>query len=377
MLLLTVLALVRLWLVTRPRLRLQFAPLRRFAAAAVVGGLTCAALLSPVLSAMGSHLGEGQWISPKIWWRSSAPGVDVLAFFVPNPVGTLFGWVASGWLAAMPDGLHENVAAVPWTAVFAVAVALLYTGVRLPAYWTVFTGLTAWLALGPFVHLAGWNTHIPTPWALLRYVPVLGAARMPTRLTVLVMLGASVLLAFAVKALRERARRPWMAAAAIGALLLIELMPAPRVVHNARPPSFTATIAADPRDVRVLHLPFGLRDGMSSAGDFSAYAQFLQTFHQKPLVGGYLSRLPSRGVPNYRRYRLFRLLFDLSERRPVSAARMESSIEQVHAELPALKIGYVIVDTTRASEQLVAYAKSALDLEWVATDQGQALYIVR
>ena len=33
------------------------------------------------------------------------------------------------------------------------------------------------LALGPFVHVAGVNTYLPTPWTLLRYVPLIGEAR--------------------------------------------------------------------------------------------------------------------------------------------------------------------------------------------------------
>jgi hypothetical protein len=156
-------------------------------------------------------------------------------------------------------------------------------------------------------------------------------------------------------------------------------MPAPRPIHAAFPPSFVEVIKADPRPIRVMHLPFGLRDGLSSTGDFSPYAQFLQTFHEKPLLGGYLSRLPKDGVTRYRSVRLFRLLFDLSERKPVDSARMEAAIEHAHAvdEARALQIGYVVVDTHRASPQLFAFARSALDLEWIATEDGQALYIVR
>lgn len=377
MLVLTVLVALRAWMTARPRIAWRIRPLMRFVPAGAAGALTCAVLLSPVLSAMGSHLGDERWISPKVWWRSSAPGVDLLAFLVPNPVGSLFGWIASDWLSSMPDGLYENVASIPWTATFAVAIAVLHAGLRLPAYWMAFTASMAVLALGPFVHVAGWNTHIPTAWAIVRYLPVIGAARMPTRLTVLVMLGVAVLLAFAVRALRARSARPWLPTAIVGTLLAIELLPAPRPVHDARVPSFYATIAADLRSVRVMHLPFGLRDGLSSAGDFSAYAQFLQTFHEKPLIGGYLSRLPSGKLPGYRRFRLFRLLLDLSEGRPVSAERLEGAIEEAHREAAALQIGYVIVDITRASPQLVSFARSALDLQLIATEEGQALYIVR
>jgi hypothetical protein len=221
------------------------------------------------------------------------------------------------------------------------------------------------------------NTYIPTPWVLLRYVPVIGAARMPTRLSILVILGMSVLVAFALRALRARARRPWMPPVLVGGLLLVELMPAPREIHHVRVPEFYKRIAADPRQVRVLHLPFGLRDGMSSTGDYSPSAQFLQTFHGKPLVGGYLSRLPAGGVNRYRRIGLYRTLIDLSERLPVDAATLESTIEEAHLQRRGLQIAYVVVDTTRASPQLVEFAKSALDLQRVATEEGQELYIVR
>jgi hypothetical protein len=376
-LLLTILVLVRTWIALRPRISWRSQRMRRLVPVGLVAGVTCVALLAPVLSAMTRHMGEGQWISPPVWWRSSAPGVDLLAFFVPNPVGTFLGGAASGWLARMPDGLVENVAAIPWTVLVTIAIAVVYAGVRLPVYWSVFTALAALLALGPFVHVAGVNTYIPTPWALLRYLPVIGAARMPTRLTILVMLGVAVLLACALKGLRARSGRPWVPTLLVGALMLVELFPAPRTLHPVRVPGFYSTLAADPRSVHVMHLPIGLRDGLSSTGDFSAHAQFLQTFHGKPLVGGYLSRLPRREVQRYRQIPLLSVLLDLSEGAEISAARRAVAMDQAHETAIRLKIGYVIVDTSRVSPELVAFARSALHLEHVETDGGQELYIVR
>ncbi len=55
----------------------------------------------------------------------------------------------------------------------------------------------ALLALGPFIQVAGLNTHIPTPWALLRYVPIVGLARSPSRFAVIVIMGVSTLFALA------------------------------------------------------------------------------------------------------------------------------------------------------------------------------------
>ena len=76
-------------------------------------------------------------------------------------------------------------------------------------------------------------------------------------------------------------------------------------------------VAADPRPVRVLSLPFGLRDGLSSRGNYSSSSQFYQTFHEKRLVGGYISRLPGDSVERYRRNTTLRVLLRLSEGTPV------------------------------------------------------------
>ena len=64
----------------------------------------------------GSIFGQRKWISPQIWWRNSAPGVDLLAFFAPNPLNPLVRLALYDWFASLPGGFNENVASVPWVA---------------------------------------------------------------------------------------------------------------------------------------------------------------------------------------------------------------------------------------------------------------------
>jgi hypothetical protein len=110
------------------------------------------------------------------------------------------------------------------------------------------------------------------------------------------MMGVSVLFALAVwQVLAKRQARQRLLCAAIAGALIFELAPVPRTVYSAEIPSIYRTIAADPRPVLVLELPFGVRDGLSSTGNFSAASQFYQTFHHKRLLGGYLSRVDRQG----------------------------------------------------------------------------------
>jgi hypothetical protein len=380
-LLFTVLALARIWLVIRHRVSWVFPTMLPSGRTLVVAGGACAVLLSPVLSALLGAASESQWSRPTVLWRSSPPGLDLFAFFVPNPLHPWFGHYFAGAASQMPGGFVENIASIPWTLIAVLVAAAACARTALPRYWLAFTAFAALLALGPFIRVAGVMTYVPTPWTLLRYVPVVGAARMPSRMTALVMLGLALLLAFALRELRERMHRsptPGRRAGAFTALvagaLMFEMLPAPRTLHTAEVPSVNRIIAADPRPVRVLNLPFGLRDGLSSHGNASAAGQYFQTVHEKQLLGGYVSRLPRRKVQQYRRLGVTRVLIDLSEGRPVPWWRTEAAIAQAHELMPTLGIGYVVVNTDSTSEDLMAFARAAFDLTRVASDGPYVLY---
>ena len=373
MLVLTLLALLRVWLTLRPRL-VSVPPLAVSIRVVVPACAVCIAILTPVLYAAGSPFGERQWIWPEILWQSSPPGVDLLAFFVPNPQHPWFGGMSRAWLAALPNGFVENVASIPLVALLTIGLSMRWAGFHPPGRVLVFTAFFALLALGPFVSIAGHFTYVPTPWALLRYLPVIGAARMPTRLTVIVLLGIALLTAMALQHLRSRVRRPGLLTAAFGAVLLFELLPAPRPVYSADVPSIYHIVAADPRPVRLMELPFGLRDGMSSAGNFSAYGQFYQTVHGKHLVGGYISRLPKRSVESYRRFPVLGALMQLSEGRPVEPGLLADAYASADRTLERLQIGYVVVDRTQAQDALVDLARAAFHLTLVASAQNLELY---
>jgi hypothetical protein len=232
------------------------------------------------------------------------------------------------------------------------------------------------LALGPFVFIGGLNTYIPGPWALLRYAPIIGSARMPSRFAVVASLGVAILLAGALAALGRRypARRRAIAIA-VGCALAFELAPVPRTLYSARIPSIYEIIAADPRPVRVLELPFGVRDGLSSHGDFSARYQYYQTLHHKRLIGGYLSRISRKRVGEVRSQPTLDALLIMSEGGTLEADHAGRIRDRAPTFLSRSNVGYVVIQEDHTPPHLAAFVKDAWQLVEVARDGATVLYI--
>jgi hypothetical protein len=208
----------------------------------------------------------------------------------------------------------------------------------------------------------------------LRYLPIIGAARMPTRMTILVMLGLSMLFAMAVAHLRRRVARPRLVVACIAVLLVFELLPAPRPVFSAAVPELHRIIRDDPEPVRVLNLPFGLKDGLSERGSYSARSQYFQTVHEKRLIGGYLSRLPDDAIPRYRRHPVVRVLLRLSEGRALDPGMEEEALAAAPEFVHRMQLGYVVLDTGLCSPELVAFVKKAFPMSRLTVEGPWELY---
>lgn len=343
---------------------------------AVIAGIASAGPLSPVIYGLGQGIADGQFVSPPVLWRSSPRGVDLFAYVHPNPNHPVSKWLLGDGQAAAPTVFVEYTAAFSMVAVGLVIAGLVLARFRpYPSWWWLTVGAMT-LSLGPFVIAGGVNTYVPGPWAILRYVPVISAVRTPTRFAIVAALGLAMLMAGALAALGERwphRRRAigWMAVV----LLLVELMPAPRTLYPGTYSPLSTLIAADPRPSRVLNLPFGVRDGRSSAGDFSARYQFEQTRHQKPLIGGYLSRVSERRLAGMiDHYPPLGLLVAMSEGRTLSEAEAARFVAEGPAFVAAADIGYVVIDASRATPQMQALAIAAMDLETIAVDGSTTLY---
>lgn len=379
LLMVALLACARGLLAWRPRVRLDDpeSVLPRAWRLGALAVATCALLMLPVIAGVVLRAIDGRLPATETFWRSSPRGVDLLAYFVPNPNSPWFGDTTRPWLLPpRGDAFPEFVASFSLAA-FAVIAVAAWRGL-LPRIWVVFTACFALLSLGPFIHVAGVNTYVVGPWALLRYVPIIGMARSPSRFAIVAALGLSLLFAFALQELwrrRSGSGRAWAALLAI--VLVAELTPFPRPLYSAAVPriyDLVGSSTAHPDDAgRLLELPTGLRDGTSSVGNFNPASPFFQTKHRRPVIGGYLSR-----VSGWRKQRnaLDPMMFALttaSEGRALSPAQLDAAREWREPFLRRSCVRYVILDRNRAPGGLRETAIALLRLTHVYDDGAYEL----
>jgi hypothetical protein len=375
LILLTALA-CRIWLSWRPTLRLNVdrAQLTTLVRLGLVSVGVCVLFMAPSLIGIALRIADGRMPDTNVYWRSSPRGVDVLSYLVPNPNHAWFGDVTRSWfIPNEPGASTELVGSISVVALVVVASAAYLR--LLPRMWVAFTAFFVALSLGPFIHIAGMNTSIIGPWALLRYVPVIGMARSPSRFAIVAVLGVSLLVGFSLAELSRRYRVPRPAWLLFALMLGIELIPAPRPLFSAAIPDVYRRVAVNGDETgRLLELPTGIRDGTSSMGNFNASSEYFQTAHQRPLVGGYLSRISTWRKHENQRTPMLRALFALSEGRPVSAEELDAARRSREAFLRRSCVKFVLINKVRASPELQEFAVDLLGLTPFYQDEGYALF---
>ena len=284
-------------------------------------------------------------------------------------------WLAGSAQLAAPTVFVEHTASLSLVALAVVVFGAWRLGLR-PAGWVTLTVVFGLLALGPFVHRRRRQHVCPRSVgaAALRAGRSAWRAR-PTRFAIVAALGLTMLFALALAECGRRwphRRRQVLAVTAVA--LLVELWPAPRPLYSAAISPVYDLVRADPRDVRILELPFGVRDGTSSEGDFSARYQFNQTRHGKPLMGGYLSRVSARRVREVKETPMLSALLALSEDRTLPPADLEGLRHGAPAFVDTARLGWVVVHPSRTPRALHDFVLQALALEFVASDEDILLY---
>jgi hypothetical protein len=365
-----------LWRGWRPRLRIirrSSTTTGRDLRVVLTTALVVAAGTAPIWLAAIRLWRGGGYVSQQYFWRSAPPGIDLAGFLSGSPSHPIWGPSLRRLFEAHGVDVIEQTA---WFGLAPIACLVAtrssWLRNRDSRFWIGIAVVFLIWSLGPYLRVVGFNTALPLPAILLRYVPIVANARIPGRAIVMVYLAVSMLLATAIGSSRAAAQPSIVAAICLAILLDFAAVPYPLLALD-RPVVYQDLAGHEPG--AVIELPFGVQDGFGEDGALDHRTLYYQSIHGRPIVGGLVSRLPESVKTAYRTSPLFGPLLRLSagdrDVQPPGA-------DQAGALLRRYGIRYVVLNTRRASDDLQRYARSTLPIVLVrAYADGRELYEVR
>ena len=375
--------LAALWIILRTQPRVRIQPRaewdrRRFwrlAAAFVAISLVVAA---PLLWKGARVALRGDYVSQRYFWRSAPPGVDLASLLVGNPFHSLWGPVIQHLYARWGINLIESGGG--WLGVVPMLLAAWSLGRRWSdeavRQWAAIGAIFLVWAFGPHLAAFGHATGMILPEAVLRWVPGVSNARIPGRAIVVSDLAVAMLGALALGAWRAGSRSPTLLLAGALSLTVVDLLPAPFPVVRLDHPALYDTLRDRPERGAVCELPLGARDGFGELGALDHRVLFYQTIHGRPMVGGFVARLPPSVLDMYRADPLISALLRLSA--PTAASDTTGPTPDRQSAAALLRrdgIRFVMLNRTTSPPALLDYVIHDLPLTLIEEDDGRSLYV--
>jgi len=228
---------------------------------------------------------------------------DLLAFFTPSPKNPALR--ALGLLPSFAKQVFSEASVwrggqvYPGVLVMGLALWGLLYQKRKAWIWGVFALVAAVLSLGPLLKVGnqlvryevdGYQSYVALPYALVKQIPILQVGRTPSLFNEMTMFAMAILSSYGTAALASRlARRARLLTLLLAVLLIgigfeyVIMWPFP--TGTAEIPPTIQSIAAAPGSGGLLHLPM-------THWAVNSQALYYQTFARRPIVGGFIHRLP-------------------------------------------------------------------------------------
>jgi hypothetical protein len=331
-------------------------------------------LLVPLIGPAWAMVSSGDYVTQPSSLKSSPWGVDVVTLVLGPPFNGLLGSFIRSTYTALGIDVMESSA---WLGLGPIALLLVALRAASPAHevrrWVAIVGLFALWALGPYLDVAGHHSGILLPQAVGHVIPLVNNARIPGRALAVCALALAVAIAGALSTPAQRSRSSWTITLLI-VFALAESLAAPLPLAPVGAPGVYARIAASDTAGSVLTIPFGVRDGFGEKGLLEHDALYGQTIHRRPLVGGFLARVPPRVWSWYEETEPYRSLLALSA--SATATTPVPTCESVVSGLRAASVAYVVLYPNDASATLKDLVTTGMPLRRIAEDDRRVLFQV-
>lgn len=357
-----------LWRVIPGRLdwrdRRDLSPIGR----AAIIGLVTAGLLLPLLLQVNRDLSS--WRYPA-YPGSVRYGADLASYAVPGPQQNLLG----DSLGRSFDSNLTEAAIFPGYVLLIVLVGAVATPYvrRSYAFWAVAAGVFFLLSLGSTLKIAGWESGIPLPFALFQELPLLEHLRAPSRLSIVFMLCAAVLLGVSWSFWMERIRRPAsrvFLTGLVAAGLIAEYLAIPIPVFTAEVAPIHRELAEEQEHFTVMEIP-----GIEQVPGRLMYHQ---TVHGKSIFIGTAARVPPEKTAYYFGLPLVRPLVDLRKGKIALSTELISEQRELAPGVAAfLDLRYFIVEKAYAKRGVLEFLEQTLPVDRTYEDEERVGLRVR
>lgn len=345
--------------------------------AAIAAFATTIILLSPLLVHAATLWRSGAYVSQAYRWRSGPGGIDLATFVLGHPFHLFWGDAVRALYERLHIDVIESSGWLPVAALGLAGVAIAYRPDGPPtAPWLVIGTVFMVWALGPWLTVFGRQTPLMLPALLLRFVPVVANARIPGRAIAVVYLALAMLAGIGFNCLISRSRSARLVGLGLALLLVTECLPSRPALYVGKVPPEYFALKDNGTSGAICEVPFGLRDGFGEIGSLDEAILLYQTVHQRPVVGGFIARLPPGIVREYETIPVVRSLLALSSGRRVRDQDHALSPRDAARALAATGIAYVVLDLNRATPELVRYVQSGINLHRIAQQDGRIFYAV-
>ena len=244
--------------------------------------------------------GDYQFV-PEVANNAVANSGDLISYFIPDTtLSSWMGWEVSEKAARWARGVNETLggnilekSVYPgWTSLAALLAALTWRPLRRACWAWVLLAISFFiLSLGPTLHFNG-TPYLEglMPYHWLSSFPLFSIMRSPSRLSIFIILGAGLIIASGCQHIKPvSSRRGYnIATNCLALFVLIEFLPVPAYLtsNNYFRSPYYHKLFKDPVSYSVLNIPVDFT-AAKGGGDIYLYAQ---TIHNKPIIGGYVSR---------------------------------------------------------------------------------------
>jgi hypothetical protein len=333
-----------------------------------LGGIAALGVSPLLINLLGDTLRYGYYIAPGLG-RVQVFSAEPISFFIPSFTHPIMG----AWANALTNA-NTSYAFVGYAALILAALGFVFNRASRDArFWFASALFFALVLLGPTLIIAGQNTGVPMPFALVRMIPFVNANRYPVRFNVMLMLALVPLIVLGAARLAQT-RRAFLGA--LLALLAFEQLALPIPLTDLRAPMIFETIRREPGDFAVMDLPLGWRDSVAILGKIDYTAQFLQTIHEKRLIGGLVSRHPAWKFQYFLELSVLNSLIALENGQEIDDARRARDRELASEVLRFFNVRYIAATRALTDARVLAYVHDVFPVEEVYRDDARSVYRV-